>query len=79
MSKETQKYWEEVYDHALYLDKTPENDETQWRWRYCHDNCGKCSGPGDDIDNNCDECKEGFYFFCNKTKGNGIPGSCHDN
>ena len=79
ISEKTQGYWEEVYDHALYLDKTPENDETQWRWRYCHDNCGKCSGPGDDIDNNCDECKDGFYFFCNQTKGNGIPGSCHDN
>ena len=77
ISKETQEYWEYVYNHSMYLDQTPENDKTKWRWRYCHKNCHKCSGPGDDIDNNCDECKDGLYFFCNQTKGNGIPGTCH--
>ena len=76
ISEETQEYWEGVYNHAFYLDKTP-GDKTLWRWKYCHSNCKKCSGPGDDIDNNCDECNEDLYFFCNQTKGHGIPGTCH--
>ena len=77
ISTETQEYWESVYNRSMYLDKTPENDPSQWRWRYCHPNCKKCSGPGDDIDNQCDVCANDLHFFCNQTKGNGIPGSCH--
>ena len=45
----------------------------------CNDNCEECSNFGSDENNQCDSCKEGFYFFYNQTKGNGIPGSCHDN
>ena len=77
ISVETQDYWEWVYNRSMYLDKTPENDPSQWRWRFCHPNCKKCSGPGDDIDNQCDVCVNDLHFFCNQTKGNGIPGSCH--
>ena len=73
----TQDYWEDVFNRSMYLDKTPEDDETKWRWRYCHENCQTCSGPGTDEDNQCDTCKATLHFFCNQTKGNGIPGSCH--
>ena len=73
----TQDYWEDVFNRSMYLDKTPEDDETKWRWRYCHENCETCSGPGTDEDNQCDTCKVPLHFFCNQTKGNGIPGSCH--
>ena len=79
ISTETKKYWEGVIGHAIYLDKTPEGNKKLWRWRFCHDNCASCSGPGDDIDNQCDTCKEdlGLHFYCNQTIGHGIPGSCH--
>ena len=73
--------WEDIYG-PIYLDKTPgEGRESEWRWRRCHKNCASCSGPGDDIDNQCDTCRVdlGLYFYCNQTKGHGIPGSCHDN
>jgi len=79
ISVETQEYWESVYNRSMYLDKTPENDKTKWRWRFCHINCKKCSGPGDDIDNQCDVCVDDLHFYCNQTKGHGIPGSCHAN
>ena len=78
---ENKTFWEELYG-PLYLDKTPGvGKESEWRWRHCHPNCASCSGPGDDEDNQCDTCKEklGFYFYCNQTKGKGIPGSCHNN
>ena len=77
ISVETQDYWEYVYNRSIYLDQTPENDNTKWRWKFCHKNCKKCSGPGTDEDNQCDACNEPLYFFCNQTKGDGIPGTCH--
>ena len=78
ISYETKGYWETIYG-PLYLDKTGKKSE--WRWKNCHKNCASCSGPGDDIDNQCDTCKEdlGLYFYCNQTIGHGIPGSCHGN
>ena len=79
ISENTQEYWENVFNRSIYLDKTPDNDDKKWRWRYCHENCKKCSGPGTDEDNQCDVCVEDLHFFCNQTKGNGIPGSCHAN
>ena len=82
ISYDTKPYWEkEVYGHPMYLDKSAGDDKSKWRWRYCHDNCASCSGPGDDNDNQCDTCKTdlGYYFYCNQTKGHGIPGSCHNN
>ena len=79
ISANTQDYWEGVFNRSIYLDKSSGTDETKWRWKYCHINCKKCSGPGDDIDNQCDLCVEDLHFFCNQTKGNGIPGSCHAN
>ena len=78
ISKGTQEYWERIYDHGIYLDKSAGNDTKTWIWRNCHDNCKKCHQKGDDDDNKCDECEDGFYFFCNQTAGNGIPGSCHN-
>ena len=80
ISYETQEYWESVIGHPLYLDKTPgEAHKEEWRWKFCHPNCKKCSGPGTDEDNQCDLCYEeqGWHFFCNQTIGHGIPGSCH--
>ena len=78
ISYATKKYWEEVIGHALYLNKTAgENKKNLWTWEFCHDNCETCSGPGTDEDNQCDTCKADLHFFCNQTKGHGIPGSCH--
>ena len=81
ISYETKEEWEQEYG-PIYLDKTPgEGKEEEWRWRLCHKNCASCSGPGNDTDNQCDTCKtnSSLYFYCNQTKGDGIPGSCHDN
>ena len=81
ISNETQESWEKYLNQSIYIDTTPGPEhKDKWRWRHCHYRCHKCHGPGDDVNNNCDECKEeqGFYFFCNQTIGNGIPGSCHD-
>ena len=81
ISYETQEDWEKYLNHSLYLDTTPGPDKkSEWRWRHCHPRCKKCHLPGTDENNNCDVCKEeeGFYFWCNQTIGNGIPGSCHD-
>ena len=79
ISYETQEEWEIIYNHSLYLDKTPgEDNKEKWRWRHCHDNCKKCHGPGTEEDNQCDVCIDNFYFYCNQTLNHGIPGSCHN-
>ena len=80
ISKKNQSEWEKILEHPIYLDKTPADKPEQWRWRHCHKNCASCSGPGTDEDNQCDSCKEneGLFFYCNQTKGHGIPGSCHN-
>ena len=77
ISYETKQYWKDVLGYPIYLDKNNTEDKTKWRWKPCHPNCEECSGPGTDEDNQCDICKNGLHFFCNQTKGNGIPGSCH--
>ena len=78
ISNNTKKEWEKYYGHAIYLDKSDDpNDKSKWRWRHCHDNCAECFEKGNDEDNKCWKCKENYYFFCNQTIGNGIPGSCH--
>ena len=78
ISNETKEYWQDVYGVAIYLDNTPGPDKKQeWRWRHCHENCLECFEKGDNIDNKCNKCKKNYYFFCNQTVGNGIPGSCH--
>ena len=82
ISYETQEAWEKYFNRSIYLDSTPGPDKkSEWRWRFCHVRCKKCHLPGTDENNNCDLCDEnnGFYFWCNQTEGNGIPGSCHDN
>ena len=82
ISYETQEAWEAYFNHSIYLDSTPGPDnKPAWRWKLCHPRCKKCHLPGTDENNNCDVCDEdnGFYFWCNQTEGNGIPGSCHDN
>ena len=81
ISYETQDAWEEYLNQSIYLDTSPgPNNKENWRWKHCHSRCKKCHLPGTDENNNCDKCKEeeGFYFWCNQTIGNGIPGSCHD-
>ena len=47
---------------------------------YCHYHCASCHKGGTDEDNQYDTCDKnsGFYFYCNQTKGNGIPGSYHN-
>ena len=78
ISNETKKYWEDVLGGALFLDTTPGPDKkAEWRWKHCHQNCAECFEKGDDINNKCNKCKKGLYFFCNQTVGDGIPGSCH--
>ncbi len=82
ISYETQEAWEKYFNRSIYLDSTPGPDKKPlWRWRLCHPRCKKCHLPGTEENNNCDVCDEesGFYFWCNQTEGNGIPGSCHDN
>ena len=32
-------------------------------YRKCHQNCKKCEGPGDDLNNNCIECINNFTFL----------------
>ena len=34
----------------------------------CYNTCSKCSYYGDNINNNCDECKIGYYFNSNTSK-----------
>ena len=78
ISNNTRWYWKLVFGRAIYLDKDPGEDKKHlWRWRFCHPNCEECSEGGDDNDNKCDLCRNGLFFFCNQTDGNGIPGSCH--
>ena len=78
ISNETKQYWQDVYGVAIYLDTSPGPDKKhEWRWRHCHENCAECFEKGDDKDNKCNKCKKDYYFFCNQTVGNGIPGSCH--
>ena len=78
ISNDTKKEWEEYYGYGLYLDKSAgEDKKSEWRWRHCHRNCAECFEKGDDDDNKCWKCKDGLYFWCNQTIGNGIPGSCH--
>ena len=76
ISQETREYWESILG-PLYLDKTGGENKESWVWRHCHRNCKKCEEGGDDNDNKCLYCIDNYYFFCNQTLGNGIPGSCH--
>ena len=79
ISNSTKKYWESVLGVAIYLDKSPGEDKKHlWRWRHCHPNCAECFERGDDNDNKCTMCINGYYFYCNQTEGHGIPGSCNN-
>ena len=78
ISEETQDFWEEIYGHGIYLDKSAGEEKETWVWRKCHPNCRKCHQKGNDTDNKCDVCEKGLYFLYNQTEGNGIAGSCHD-
>ena len=80
ISNETKKYWESLLGVVIYLDKTPGPDKKHlWRWRHCHPNCAECFEKGDDTNNKCTMCKNGYYFYCNQTEENGgIPGSCNN-
>ena len=78
IGNDTQDYWEEVFGVGVYLD-APSQDKDTWVWRKCHRHCRKCLTKGNDDDNKCDYCINNYFFFCNQTEGNGIPGSCYNN
>ena len=46
---------ETIFDR-YYLNKT------LYSFEPCYNTCSKCSSYGDKINNNCDECKIGYYF-----------------
>ena len=76
-------FWEENLGCVLFLDKyTVSNDKYQWKYKCCHQNCGSCRAEGTDEDQKCDTCKKTdtlqLFFYCNQTKGKGIPGNCHE-
>ena len=78
ISNNTKEYWQEVIGMAIYLDTTSGPDKKEeWRWRHCHENCAECFEKVDNNNNKCYKCKQNYYFFCNQTIGNGIPGSCY--
>ena len=78
ISEKTQDYWEELLDYGIYLDKPDQFDNTTWIWRNCHYNCRKCRKKGNDENNQCDFCRDKFYFYWDQTEGNGIPGTCNN-
>ena len=79
ISELTQDYWEELLDYGIYLDKPDFFDNKTWIWRNCHRNCRKCRKKGDDGNNQCDFCRNNYYFYWDQIEGNGIPGSCNNN
>ena len=53
-------------DRNRCFEKLPENyylDSTTGIYKICHENCKRCSSYGDNNNNNCDECKNGFIFL----------------
>ena len=79
ISGSTQKYWEKVFNHSIYLDFSNQYDYKQFRWRFCHSNCARCLNRGTDEDNQCISCKEGLHFLYSQIQENGIPGNCYSN
>ena len=65
ISRNTQNYWEKIFNRSIYLDVTPQSDN-ELRWRFCHSNCKKCLKQGSDEDNQCISCKEGLHFLYNQ-------------
>ena len=51
----------------LCLDKSKEDiyifDENKKVYKECYNTCKKCNKEGDEINNNCIECKDGFIFL----------------
>ena len=48
------------------IETVPNNyffDELDKIYKKCYKSCEKCNGPGDIINNNCTECKEGYSFI----------------
>ena len=75
--------WEKLLkSNVLFLDKSAGDNKELWVWRNCHERCGECLAKGDDTDNKCTKCRQddvyNFFFYCNQTKDNGIPGNCHE-
>ena len=76
ISRNTQNYWEKIFNRSIYLDVTPQSDN-ELRWRFCHSNCKKCLKQGSDEDNQCISCKEGLHFLYNQIDENGV-GNCYN-
>ena len=57
----------------ICVESKPENyyylDSRTEIYQPCHDNCLNCSGPGDDKNNNCIECKQNFFSIDKPNKG----------
>ena len=58
--------------HRIFIDRNicaetiPENyylDNNDNIYKKCYDKCKKCSQLGDDTNNQCDECKDGYKFI----------------
>ena len=80
--KESEKeYWKQKLhlECALFLDNTSKV-EKEWVWRCCDPHCGSCHLKNTTNNHNCDTCniEKNFFFFCDQTKGHGIPGKCHE-
>ena len=45
-------------------------DEKDNIYKICYENCKRCNGEGNDINNNCIECKDGFILLKEPTKFN---------
>ena len=53
-------------DRRICVDEKPENyylDYTDNIYKECYQLCKKCNISGDDINNNCDECKSNYSFL----------------
>ena len=75
INERNKTYWEENLKCVLFL------DETDKKWKCCHQNCSSCHKLPEPGNENCDTCKKTetlqLFFYCNQTQGNGIPGNCH--
>ena len=47
-------------------------------YKRCQNNCRYCDGPGDDINNNCKECRPGFTFLNESNKEHNCYPICNN-
>ena len=63
---------------AICLDKNPEGYylSEDGFYQKCFESCKYCLGPGNEINNNCTECKNNFLFIEDYTYGNNCFEKC---